>query len=650
MFSSKVNSDGILSLEWVAGAFEAITGYTLEEYKARGGWREFVFPDDMVLDDRDLEKLKSNNQVESEIRTIARDGRVVWVKVYAHPVWDAEKNTLTGIFGAVQDITERKSAEERLQQQTKHAEALAITASHINSDLNLDVVLHTVCEDTAYALEVPAVGLFMLEKPGDTISIVADFGLSITVRERSMDILMEEFPLAPRPHSDGPVIIEDLQAITGNPIIDLYKTADFKSAASVKIKNKKAYIGLLVIFSVGNIRQFTLEEVTLLEGLSNQASQAITNAHLYTFTERQLAKIKSLHMIDNAITSSKDVHLALKVVIEETIKQLGVDAADILLLKQATNTLECASSKGFRLTATKKVVLEYNNENSIPISMDERPTFIPDLETYQGILDSIRDLKAEGFVSYCNIPLHAKGQFIGVLEVFNRSRLAPDLNWFNFLETLAGQAAIAIDSLRSYEEIQETNKKLVLAYDATIEGWTRAMDLRDKETEGHMKRVVELTLQLARNMGITEDQIIHIKRGAMLHDMGKLGIPDRILHKPDTLTDEEWEIMRKHPQYAYDMFSSIEYLRPALDIPYCHHERWDGSGYPRGLKGEEIPLAARIFAVVDVWDALSSDRPYRLAWKRPEIIKYIRLKSGSQFDPQIVSAFFQELGESEGNP
>jgi HD-GYP domain-containing protein (c-di-GMP phosphodiesterase class II) len=148
---------------------------------------------------------------------------------------------------------------------------------------------------------------------------------------------------------------------------------------------------------------------------------------------------------------------------------------------------------------------------------------------------------------------------------------------------------------------------------------------------------------MAREYGMSEDDLVYVRRGALLHDMGKLGIPDAILQKPDKLTDEEWKIMRKHPQFAYDMLSRVEYLKAALDIPYCHHEKWDGSGYPRGLKGEEIPVAARIFAVVDVWDALTSDRPYRAAWSKEDTVAYIREQSGKHFDPQIVELFFKVI-------
>jgi putative two-component system response regulator len=192
-------------------------------------------------------------------------------------------------------------------------------------------------------------------------------------------------------------------------------------------------------------------------------------------------------------------------------------------------------------------------------------------------------------------------------------------------------------------KLREANTQLLSAYEATIEGWSHALDLRDQETEGHSQRVTELTLKLAKILGMSDDEIMHIRRGALLHDMGKIGIPDSILHKPAALTDEEWVVMRKHPQFVYDMLYSVEYLRPALNIPYCHHEKWDGTGYPRGLKGEQIPLAARLFAVVDVWDALTSDRPYRPAWSQEDALIFIREQSGSHFDPQVVDLFFKVI-------
>ena len=238
----------------------------------------------------------------------------------------------------------------------------------------------------------------------------------------------------------------------------------------------------------------------------------------------------------------------------------------------------------------------------------------------------------------------SKGQVKGVLNVYHRKAFTPNPAWSNFFATLAGQAAIAIESMQLFNALQQANLELLVAYDATIEGWSQAMDLRDKETEGHTKRVTEMSMQIGKAMQLGEEYLVHLRRGALLHDIGKLGVPDAILLKPDKLTDEEWQIMKKHPQFAYDMLHSVAYLRRALDIPYCHHEKWDGTGYPQGLKGEQIPLAARIFAIVDVWDALTSDRPYRQAWSKPDALKYIREQSGKYFDPQVVNIFLKEFG------
>jgi putative nucleotidyltransferase with HDIG domain len=212
------------------------------------------------------------------------------------------------------------------------------------------------------------------------------------------------------------------------------------------------------------------------------------------------------------------------------------------------------------------------------------------------------------------------------------------------LEALAGQAAITIDNTQLFENLQRSNLDLSHAYDATIEGWSRAMDLRDHDTEGHTLRVTDLTLKLARAMRVSKSQLTAIRRGALLHDIGKIGVPDSILLKEGKLTEEEWVLMRKHPQLARDMLMSIAYLKDSLDVPYCHHEKWDGTGYPQGLAGENIPLVARIFAIIDVWDALITDRPYRKKWTKQKARQYIKEQSGRHFDPQVVDAFLKTIG------
>jgi len=247
----------------------------------------------------------------------------------------------------------------------------------------------------------------------------------------------------------------------------------------------------------------------------------------------------------------------------------------------------------------------------------------------------------EDFIVYYGIPLIAKGVLKGVLEIFHREPLSLNSEWLMFSNALAGLAAIAIDNATMFNDLQRSITDLSIAYDSTLEGWAKTLELRDYETEGHSRRVVEMTVKLAGSMGLPAGQVIHIRRGALLHDIGKMGIPDSILQKPGKLTDDEWEIMRQHPVYAFNSLSGIEFLKPALEIPHYHHERWDGSGYPQGLKGEEIPLAARIFAIVDVWDALRSDRPYRQAWSDEKILIHISEQSGKHFDPQVVDAFLK---------
>ncbi len=210
----------------------------------------------------------------------------------------------------------------------------------------------------------------------------------------------------------------------------------------------------------------------------------------------------------------------------------------------------------------------------------------------------------------------------------------------NLVTALTASLSQIFENAQLYQDLLLSHETLSKAYDATIEGWAKILELHDLEAEGHARRVTEQTVKLARAFGLSDEEIVHIQHGALLHDIGKLGVPDQIVLKPGSLTDEEWTIMRKHPQYAYEMLVSIDYLKPALDIPYCHHEKWDGSGYPQGLKGEQIPLAARLFAVVDVWDALHSDRPYRKGWSDEKINEYIHSLAGIQFDPKAVEAFF----------
>lgn len=365
--------------------------------------------------------------------------------------------------------------------------------------------------------------------------------------------------------------------------------------------------------------------------------------HAEEKNQRQLKRLAALRSIDLAISSSHNLDLALSVVLNQVAAQLNVDAADILLLNSQTHILEFANSIGFRTDALQRTSLSIGEGYAGMAVLKREVINVPNLKHGKTGFLSSPSFSGEGFCSYYGIPLIAKGHVLGVLEIFHRTPLTPDADWLEFMETLAGQAAIAIENAILLKELQRANFDLTLAYNTTIEGWSRALELRDRDTEGHTKRVTEMSLKLARRLGLSEIELINIQRGAILHDIGKMGVPDSILLKPGPPTSEEWQIIRQHPRYAYEMLSPISYLSSALDIPHYHHEKWDGTGYPHGLKGTQIPLNARLFGIIDVYDALTSDRPYRLAWSKQKAIAYIREQIGQHFDPAIALQFLEMI-------
>lgn len=381
---------------------------------------------------------------------------------------------------------------------------------------------------------------------------------------------------------------------------------------------------------------FSESEIKMLSMAGDIAGSTFQRIAQHEQTQRRLHRLTALHAIDQAITGTFDLNVTLNVILDQVVTQLDVHAADIFLYNPERHTLEFGEGRGFLKTDSSHQYIQERVGLLWQAARERALINIPNLPQRTQTYVRRELIEGEGFVTYFGIPLVAKGKIKGVLEIFHRDQLQVDDEWLSFFRTLASQAAIAINNAELFEDLRKSNMKLDLAYHATLEGWVHALDLRDKETEGHTQRVTRRTLRLAKAMGIDGDSLVHIRRGALLHDIGKLGISDEILNKPGPLNDREWEEMKKHPLYAQEMLSEIEFLHPALDIPYCHHEKWDGTGYPRGLKKDRIPIAARIFAVIDVWDALTTDRPYRDAWPEQKAVKYILDHAGSHFDPEVV--------------
>lgn len=577
-------------------------------------------------------------QHSGEWRHRLKSGEVIDVYIVSHTLQlDGREAALV----VAQNITERKRAESQVQRHLETLAALNDSARKFSEYLDLHQLTHEVVRTCVedFGLRLALVGyaeagalrlLAHYPSAGDyPLQAIAEWNES----ERSRGIGRRVL------ENNTPLIVQDMSASENPP--PWWPAAlglGIRSLGVFPLISRSRIFGILTLYS-DQRDFFTLERTEFFKTYAHQAAAALTNAHLYEQAEHHLRQVQALRDIDVAITSSLDLRLTLSVFLDKVTSELQVDAASVLLFNSAAQTFDFAANRGFRTTALHDTHLRLGEGHAGRAALQRRLVSVPDLTRDPGPF--VRDplLAEERFVAYYAVPLIAKGAVKGVLELFHRRPLTPDGVWSEFLGTLAGQGAIAIDSAGLFADLQTANAELSVAYDRTLEGWSRALDLRDEGTEGHTLRVTELTLQLARALHVAESDLVHIRRGALLHDIGKMGVPDSVLFKHEPLTEKEWEIMRRHPVYAYDLLSPIDYLRPALDIPYCHHEKWDGTGYPRKLQGDQIPLAARIFAVLDVWDALRSDRPYRPAWSEAQAREYIREQAGIHFDPRVVEAF-----------
>jgi putative nucleotidyltransferase with HDIG domain len=535
---------------------------------------------------------------------------------------------------------ELEEKEQRSRREAARTSVLLRMAERLNAQLDLDTLLKAISEEIAQALNTPVATVLLFDQRKDVLFAAAGVGIA-------SDLTKSIVPLSKTTYNKivaqfGKVFaLADLQGFPSLPFMQEFKRLNFQSFAFAAMEYENELIGSLNAVTIDEKRDFTKDELHLLQGMAYQAALAIINTRLYKDARRRLENLQALRAIDVAITTNHDLQETLNVLLDQITKQLQVDAAVILLLDETKQQLEFGASRGFQTSTLRYTSLRIGEGMAGRAAQQQQIIHVRDLRIDPQTLVHSPTLAREGFTSYYAAPLIAQGRVKGVLEIFHRARLDPDQEWLDFLEALSGQTAIAIENTTLFEDLQHSNEELSQAYDSTIEGWSHALDLRDKETEGHTRRVTELTLELARAFGFSDAELIHIRRGALLHDIGKMGVPDKILLKEGSLTPDEWEIMRQHPGFAHEMLQPIHYLRQALDVPYCHHEKWDGSGYPRKLKGEEIPLIARIFAVVDVWDALTSDRPYRSAWAPEKVLAHIQEGAGQHFDPQVVEVFIK---------
>jgi PAS domain S-box-containing protein len=478
--------------------------------------------------------------------------------------------------------------------------------------------------------------------------------------ENVLDVI---FRLKFRPSVHFDYISPAIEAISGYTPEEVYQNADviFKSA-NEKIPSFTQFLQmvraskqpeLIFPFTTNSGRKLMLElrgRVTLNEkGQPDQLDAIVRDITERIEIENQLQthtqRLNSLHTIDTAINSSFDLGFTFTIILEQVTSLAVESCAAVILFDPNPDNRLVAATTGFIVPDMVLRPQLLNDPLPLKAAKERKTVYIFEDEMRNNDFPLYVLFKNEDIKGCYAIPLMVKGVVKGVIELFIRQPENLEQETISFLETIAQSAAIAMEGSQNFEQLQRSNQELIRAYDDTLLGWVNFLDLRDKETEGHTLRAQEITLRICSNLGFSTEELQHIRRGALLHDIGKVGVPDAILNKPGPLTEDERKIMEKHPVFAYQMLYPITYLQPALDIPYCHHERWDGSGYPRGLKGKEIPLAARIFAIVDVFDALLSDRPYRKAWTLDAVLKHIRERAGSHFDPEIVEKCLDLLVE-----
>lgn len=604
-------------------------GYSREELNKKN-WREITHPDDILKNVDALQDVEGNRKTVSlEKRYIRKDGALIWADL-STALMKAPDGQPLYYISYVQNITDKKAAEEKLRESEKRFRTIFETASVSLWEEDFSQVIQWIEQKKNEG--ITNFNSYFDSHP----AAVKTLSEMITIRD------VNETALKMYRSNSKKELCRSLDKIFCEESLPNFKKeilalANGQSYFEGETVNRTLSGEKITVLITTNIPVQSRDYTRLMVSLTDITRLKKAEERI----RQQVQHLAALRSVDMAISASMDMQITLRVLLAQVKQQLTVDAVAILLLNPHTQMLEYAAGTGFKTRAIENIHLRMGQSYAGRAALERRTIMADDLNNREDTLLTTDQLFAEQYVYFVGIPLIAKGAVKGVLELFSYSPFSSEAEWINLLEAMASQAAIAIDNATLFDDVQRANTNLILAYDATIEGWARALELRDGETEGHSKRVTDLTTALAATCGFHDEDLIHIRRGAFLHDIGKMGIPDSILLKPGPLTDDEWKVMKMHPVWGKQLLQNIDFLKPAINIPYCHHEKWDGTGYPQGLKGEDIPLSARIFSIVDGYDALSSDRPYRKAWSKEKVVAYLQENAGKAYDPEVMDRFLK---------
>lgn len=541
------------------------------------------------------------------------------------------------------EISARQKAEEGLKQNVKELEILAEFSQDLGQLMTPQQIGKKIVDLFVKELNWDHITVRYYLPESDSLSVLA-FNQPGLSTERDQKFKIDRYNAMILKPGDGlsgwvwqtkqPVRVADVKL--NEHYLNYFP--EIRSGLYVPIMAGERAIGVISLESE-TLDAFNQADERLVTTLAAQVGIALENARLFEQTVTRLKNIESLRQIDRAISSNFDMKSTLAIISETAHNQLDVSAVDILLYNQHSKMLSYVYGHGFRSSGGSDINLDSKRNLASQVVRGRKMIQLTDLKGVNA--DSLSsNLVSEGFVSYIGVPLLAKSKVNGVMEVYERTEIKHDGDWYDFLEAFAHQASIAIDNSGLFENLQKLNIEIASAYDTTIETWAHTLEIRDTTYAGHSTRVMDLSVKIASAMGLSGDAISHLRHGVLMHDIGMLGIPESILFDPGDLNEEQWKIVRTHPRIAYDLLSQIPNWRQVLDIPYSHHERWDGSGYPQGLKNDVIPLGARICALADVYDTLQMERPFRSAWNKTRAEKFIRDGAGTQFDPEVVRIFF----------